>query len=314
MGATEPIATPLADNQHRGEPPRVGLIAGWGRYPLVVAEKLRSQGCEVICLGVHGHADPRLAEICHDFRYSGLARFGWAIRHFRRHGVTRATMAGKIFKTMLFQRGGWVRHLPDLRTIRMFVPHFLTRRKDLRDDTLLRTVVDEFASDGIRFGPATDYAPELLVKQGQLTRRPPTPAQWQDIEFGWRIAKELGRLDIGQSVVVKDQAVLALEAIEGTDECIRRAGTLCRAGGFTVVKTAKPQQDMRFDVPTIGLGTLETIVAAGGRVLAIEADKTIVLDEPELVEFANRHKLTVVALRSAAQRFKAPLPPGVEAA
>ena len=298
MGGSDCIATPIGVGR-RSEPPRVGLIAGWGRYPFVVAEALKRQGCQTFCLGVVGHADPELADVCDDFRWGGLARFGGAIRYFRRNQVTRATMAGKIFKTLLFQRGGWIRHLPDLRTIRMFIPHFLTRRKDLRDDTLLRTIVDEFASDGIRFGPATDYAPELLVSEGQLTRRAPSPAQWKDVEFGWKIAKELGRLDIGQSVAVRDQAVLAVEAIEGTDACIRRAGRLCKAGGFTVVKTAKPQQDMRFDVPTVGPGTLEALVEAGARVLAVEADKTVVLDEPKLVQFANRHKLAIVALKTA---------------
>ncbi len=286
---------------HTGDTPAdrarcIGLIAGWGAYPLVVADALRKQGYHTCCLGVIGHADPRLAELCDDFRFRGLAKFGSAIRYFKRHGVTEAMMAGKIFKVRLFHRGGWLRHLPDLRTIRMFIPHFWTRRKDCNDDTLLRAVVDEFAREGIRFGPATDYLPELLVKPGQLTRGGPSESQRKDIEFGWRIAKELGRLDIGQSVAVKNQAVLALEAIEGTDACIRRAGSLCRAGGFTVVKTAKPRQDMRFDVPTIGLRTLKTMIEAGGKVLAVEADRTIILDQPELIDFANRNRLIVVAL------------------
>ena len=130
--------------------------------------------------------------------------------------------------------------------------------------------------EGIHFAPATDYAPELLVRRG--TAHPPRAVRHgnrKDIDFGWRIAKELGRLDIGQSVAVKDQAVLAAEAIEGTDQCIRRAGSLCKAGGFTVIKVAKPQQDMRFDVPTIGRGTLQTMLEAGGRVLAVEAHRTI---------------------------------------
>ncbi|MCL4194439.1 MAG: UDP-2,3-diacylglucosamine diphosphatase LpxI, partial [Thermoguttaceae bacterium] len=170
------------------------------------------------------------------------------------------------------------------------------KRKDCKDDTLLAAVVDLFRSAGIRLGPATDYAPELLATRGQITRRGPTPAQLADIEFGWRVAKELGRLDIGQSVAVKNRAVLALEAVEGTDECIRRAGGLCRAGEFTVVKVAKPQQDMRFDVPTVGLRTLQTLVESGGRVLAIEAAKTILLDEPELIDFADRHRLVVMAM------------------
>jgi DUF1009 family protein len=166
----------------------------------------------------------------------------------------------------------------------------------MRDDTLLTAVVDEFASEGIRLTVPTDYVPELLVKAGQLTRRGPNFAQQKDIEFGWRMAKEMGRLDIGQSVAVKNQTVLAVEAVEGTDQNIRRAGTLCKAGRFTVVKVAKPQQDMRFDVPTIGRGTLETMLESGGEVLAIEAGKTILLDEREVIDFADRHKMVLVAL------------------
>ena len=295
-----------ADFQHahrRGPDPepsprRIGLLAGWGDYPRVVAQAIRRQGHQAYCLGVAGHADAALAEVCDDFRWIGLARLGGAIRYFKRHGITQATMAGKIHKKALFQPRFWLRYLPDLRTFRACVPHFLTRRKDCRDDSLLKMVVEQFAADGIRFAPATDFAPELLVRPGNHTRRLPSPWQWGDIRFGWAVAKELGRLDIGQSVAVKDQAVLAVEAIEGTDECIRRAGGLCRAGGFTVVKVAKPRQDMRFDVPTIGLGTLQTMVAAGARVLAVEAARTILLDEPRVIEYANRHKLVLVALES----------------
>jgi len=271
-------------------------MAGWGRYPVVIAEALRRQGHETYCLGTIGHADPALDEVCHDFRWIGLAKFGAAIRYFHRHEVTEVMMAGKIFKVRLFQRWSWLRHLPDLRTIRMFFPHFWTRNKDCRDDSLLGAIIEEFDSEGIRFAPATAYVPELLVKKGQLTRRGPTAWQQKDIEFGWNIAKEMGRIDVGQSVVVKDQAVLAVEAVEGTDECIRRAGELCSAGGFTVVKVAKPQQDMRFDVPTVGMLTLETIHAAGGKVLAVDAGRTIVLDQNAVVEYADRNGLAIVAL------------------
>jgi DUF1009 family protein len=251
-------------------------------------------------LGTIGHADPELARVCTDFHWLGMAKFGAAIRYFHRHRVTEIMMAGKIFKIRLFQRWAWLRHLPDLRTIRMFLPHFWTRKKDCRDDSLLLAIVEEFASEGIRFAPPTDYVPELLVKEGQLTRRGPTAWQQKDIEFGWKMAKEMGRLDIGQSVAVKDQAVLAVEAVEGTDECIRRAGALCPAGSFTVVKVAKPQQDMRFDVPTIGLGTLETIHAAGGKVLAIEAGRTILLDEPAVIDYADRNGMVIVAVNCQA--------------
>lgn len=272
------------------------MMAGWGDFPVLLAEAFKRQGLEVYCLGVVGHADPRLAEICDHFQWSGLARFGSALRYFRRHGVTETIMAGKIFKTLLFQRWAWIRHLPDLRTIRMFIPHFFTRRKDCKDDTILGAIVEEFAAEGVRFVPPTDHVPELLVRPGQLTRRGPSAWQWKDIAFGWTLAKEMGRLDVGQSVAVRDQAVLAVEAVEGTDQNIRRAGTLCKAGGFTVVKVAKPQQDMRFDVPTIGLGTLKTMLESGGAVLAIEAHRTIILEEPKVIEFADKHKLVIVSL------------------
>ncbi|MEN6407917.1 MAG: UDP-2,3-diacylglucosamine diphosphatase LpxI [Thermoguttaceae bacterium] len=275
---------------------RVGIMAGWGRLPLAVAQSLRRQGCQVYCLGTIGHADPALAGICDDFRWLGLAKFGAAIRYFRRHGVTEVTMVGKIFKVRLFERWRWIRNLPDLRTIRMFLPHFLTQQRDCRDDSLLLTIVEEFAAEGMQFMSIHDCAPELLVREGQLTRRGPTARQQKDIAFGWKIAKQMGGLDIGQSVVVRDQAVLAVEAVEGTDECIRRAGTLCRAGGFTVVKVAKPQQDMRFDVPTIGQGTLEMIRAAGGAVLAVEAQRTIFLDQPAVLDYADRNGLVIVAV------------------
>jgi len=148
----------------------------------------------------------------------------------------------------------------------------------------------------LRVESALDICPELLVLPGVLTRRAPTAAEERDIQFGWHLAREMGRLDVGQSVAVKDRAILAVEAIEGTDSAILRAGQLCRAGGFVVVKVAKPQQDMRFDVPTIGCNTIESLHQAGGRVLAIEAGKTILVDGDETVALANRYGVTIVAL------------------
>lgn len=285
---------------------RIGLVAGWGNYPIVVAETLRKQGYETYCLGVAGHADATLGSLCHGFHWIGVAKLGGAIRYFRQNGVTVAVMAGKLHKTVLFHPWMWFRCLPDLRMIRAAIPHFLTRSKDCRDDSLLGMLVREFAADGIRFLPATDFVPELLVEPGQLTRRGPSSWQSKDIHFGWRMAKEMGRLDIGQSVAVMNQTVLAVEAIEGTDACIRRAGSLCRTGGFTVVKVAKPKQDMRFDVPTIGPGTVQTIIDSGGRVLAVEARRTIVLDSQSVVELADRHGLVIVALDDSAEVENSP--------
>ncbi|MBX3413065.1 MAG: UDP-2,3-diacylglucosamine diphosphatase LpxI [Pirellulales bacterium] len=289
-------ATPPRQPACRAAGEKIGLLAGWGDFPLDVARALKAQGYRTYCLGAADHADPKLAEICDHFQWIGLAKMGGGIRYFRQHGVRHVTMAGKIHKTILYQPWIWLKHLPDWRFIRRFYRHFILSDRDRRDDTLLRAIIDEFALDGIEFAPATNYAPELLVKYGQLTSRGVSTYEQRDIEFGWNIAKEMGRLDIGQSITIKGRAVLAVEAIEGTDECIRRTKPLCPSGGFTIVKVAKPQQDMRFDVPTIGLGTLRTMVESGARVLAIEAGRTIVLNQKEVVEFANRHKLTIVAL------------------
>jgi UDP-2,3-diacylglucosamine hydrolase len=271
----------------------VGLLAGGGRFPIVFAEKARAVGLPVVCVGVKCAAAPELAGLVGKFYWAGLARLGRMIRCFKRAGVTRVVMAGKIGKSVMHSRWRFVHNIPDWRFLRLW---FSRRRRDNKDDSLLLAVIDEFASDGIHFESALDLCPELLVKPGVLTRREPTQRERADIAFGWELAKEMGRLDIGQSVAVKEKAVLAVEAIEGTDRAILRAGELCPVGGFTVVKVAKPQQDMRFDVPTVGCATVETIRKAGGRVLAVEAGKTILLDEADTIALADRYGLTIVAL------------------
>jgi DUF1009 family protein len=216
------------------------------------------------------------------------------IRLFKRAGVEQVVMAGKVVKAdILHKPWKWLTLLPDWRTVCAW---YFRGRRDNRDDTLLLALIDEFGRDGLRFESALTLLPELLVRQGTLTRRRPTPREEADIAFGWELAKEMGRLDVGQSVAVKERAVLAVEAIEGTDRCIERAGQLCRAGNFVVVKVAKPQQDMRFDVPTVGRATVETLYQAGGRVLAVDAGKTILLDPDETVALADRYGLTLVAL------------------
>lgn len=275
----------------------IGLLAGWGRYPVVVADAIRSRGHRVCCVGYIGHAQAEIVDACDEFRWLGLAKLGGTIRYFKSQGVRLATMAGKIHKVSLLQNGFAFRSLPDWTCIRTFFDHFVTAREDRKDDTLLLAIVKTFEKNGIELRPATDFAPDLLARIGFFTHHRLTRHEKRDIDFGWHLAREMGRLDVGQSVCVKGRAIIAVEAIEGTDECIRRAGQLCRGGGFTVVKVAKPQQDMRFDVPTIGIGTLQTMVEAGARVLAIEAGKTIVVDEQDVMEFANRHKITIVSLQ-----------------
>ncbi|MBM4074574.1 MAG: LpxI family protein [Planctomycetes bacterium] len=281
---------------------RVGLLAGGGRFPIVFAKAAREQGHFVYGVGVLGMAPAELREVCHAYAETPLARIGRVIRLFQRAKIDRVVMAGKIEKTVLFQPFRVLRLLPDWRTLHMWY-RYATR--DRKDDTLLLAVIQEFARDQIHFDSALDYCPELLVKHGFLTRRKPTEAQWRDIRFGWDLAKEMGRLDVGQSVVVNDMAVIAVEAIEGTDRAIRRAGELCRRGGFTVVKVAKPAQDMRFDVPTIGAQTIKTLQESGGRVLAIESNKTIIIDQTEVIDLANRLGIAIVAINAEELELRA---------
>jgi DUF1009 family protein len=270
----------------------VGLIAGAGRFPVLFAEKARQLGIPIVCIGFKGAAPAELIPLVREFHWTGIARLGLWIRLFRAAGVRQIVMAGKVQKTTMYTPFRWLRNIPDWRSLYFW---FRRARSDNKDDTLLLGLIREFEAEGMSFASALDFCPELLVRDGILTRRGLTAKEEQDIEFGWTLAKEMGRLDIGQSVAVREQAVVAVEAIEGTDQNILRAGKLCPSGGFVVVKVAKPQQDMRFDVPTVGVSTIETLHQAGGRVLAIEADKTIVIDQPETIALADRYGITIVA-------------------
>jgi DUF1009 family protein len=270
------------------------LLAGWGRFPLVFALKARSLGIPVVCVGLRNAASPELASLVERFYWCRVAALGRIIRLFKREGVERLVMAGKVVKSDIMNAPWRVLSiLPDWRTVRVW---YSRRRRDNRDDSLLLAVVDEFAADGIRIESALDLCPELLVSTGLLTRRKLNTREQADVSFAWELAREMGRLDVGQSVAVKERAVLAVEAIEGTDQAIARAGTLCRSGGFVVVKVAKPHQDMRFDVPTVGCLTVENLHRAGGSVLAVEADKTILLDREETIALADRYGISIVAL------------------
>ena len=270
----------------------IGLLAGSGRFPILFAEAARNAGYKVACVGIRYEASDELRSLCASFEVVGVSRLGGMIRSLKRRGVRRVVMAGKVTKSVMYTPLRVVRLWPDLRMIRFWCRSL---RGDHRDDTILLTLIAEFERDGIAFDSALNYCPELLVKDGVLTRRAPSAAELKDIDFGWMLAKEMGRLDVGQSVAIKEQAAVAVEAIEGTDRCIERAGQLCRAGGWTLVKVAKPEQDMRFDVPTVGLSTIENLHKARARVLAIEAGRTIVIDQPQVIELANKYGLTIVA-------------------
>src|SRR5262245_38882853 len=270
----------------------IGLVAGAGRFPIAFAEKIRHVRQPLVTAALRDHASAELVPLSTRLTWTGIAKIGRIIRFFKREGVRNWVMAGKVQKTRLIG-APWriVRLLPDWRALRMWY----RRVRDHADDTLLSAVIAEFESEGLVCRSALEICPELLVRAGVLTRRSPTASEWKDIEYGWGLATEMGRLDVGQCVAVIDRAVLAVEAIEGTDRAIARAGDLCPRGGFTAVKVAKPHQDMRFDVPTVGATTIEVISKAGGRVLAIEAGSTILLDEAETIALADQHGISIVA-------------------
>ena len=271
----------------------VGLLACAGRFPIAVAEKARDLGIPVVCVGIAGMADPALRDICTEYRPMRRLSMGHVMRTFHRGGVKRWAMAGKFHKHLALRPFRLVQFLPDWRLLRFW---FIRKRRANNDDSVMLGLINEFRAVGLECVSPLDLCPELLVKEGLLTRRKPTAAEEQDIRIGWEAAKEMGRLDIGQSVMVRERTVIAVEAIEGTDKCIERAGELCGRGDFVVVKVAKPKQDMRFDVPTVGRQTIETMKRAGAKVLAIEAGKTIFLDEKDTLALADKYGITVTAI------------------
>ena len=281
----------------------VGLLACAGRLPIVFAEKARQCGIPVVCLGLPGMADPALRTICDEFHWLRRLSLGFVIRAFRRRGVSRWAMAGKFHKHWLYRPWRWVHFLPDWRMLRFY---YSRRRRANNDDSLLLGLIAEFRAAGLECVSALDLCPELLVSEGVLTRGRPSADEERDIAVGWHLAREMGRLDVGQSVMIRERAVLAVEAIEGTDRAIERAGELCSRRPFVVVKVAKPGQDRRFDVPTVGTHTIETMHKAGARVLAIEAGQTILLDEADVLALADKYGIAVMSLRAAPDADRAP--------
>ncbi len=280
--------------------PPFGLLAGWGQFPVEVAQSLVRDGNRVCCLAISGHASKELESICDDVRWLGVGKIGGHLRYFRRSHVKQVTMAGKLFKADLLYSGSlWLKHFPDFTCIKTLGPHLLGRRRDARDDSMLLSITAAYQRSGLEICPATDFAPELLVTSGLLTGNEPKENLRRDIQIGWQVAKQMGGLDIGQTITIKDGVVIAVEAIEGTDACIERTGQLCKRGGWTLVKVSKPQQDMRFDVPTIGVQTVERVQAAGGRAIVIEADKTILVQRAETIAAAQKAGITIIAIGEA---------------
>ena len=272
-------------------PIRLGIIAGAGRFPLMVLDGARRAGCFVTVIGLRGFADAELAEQANAFRWAGLARIGRWIRILKRQNTTNVILAGSVKKSDMFTRLRMLRLLPDPTSLRIW---FLTLR-DKRNDSVLCAVADEFAKHGITMQNCVEYSAEHMAPEGVLTKAQPTASQIKDADFGWRIAKEMGRLDIGQSIAVQETEVIAVEAIEGTDRMIERAGQLCPRGGWTMVKVAKPDQDMRFDVPTVGPETIANLKRHGAGMLVIEADKTVIIDRDDMLSAAHRAGIVIVS-------------------
>ena len=264
---------------------KLGLIAGNGKFPVIFAREAKVAGYALVAVAHRGETLAEIGDVVDDITWIYVGQLGKIIRTFQRAGVTEAVMAGGIRKVKLFGN-----FRPDLRGAR-----FLARVKRRDDDALLRGVADELANEGIKIVDSTFCLSQIIPGVGVLTKRNPSAAHWEDIRYGFRIAKEIGRLGIGQSVVVKNRVVVAVEAVEGTDDTIQRGGRLAKSG-FVVVKVSKPEQDLRFDVPAVGIETIKNIHDAGGAVLAVEAGKTIFLEKHLLLQEAEACGVSVVAI------------------
>jgi len=265
---------------------RIGLLAGAGKLPVECARAAKGLGYEVYAVALLPETDPELADFAEDYREISVAHLDAILGYLKEKEIRKVTMLGKVTKELLFK--GNVQ--PDARMLQLIMS-----LPDRKDDTIMMMFVRELAKAGMEAFDQTSLIRKLMPHRGVITKREPTAKEKQDMEFGFRMAKELGRLDVGQTVVVKDLAVMALEAIEGTDACIRRGGELAN-GGAVVAKVAKPQQDNRFDVPTVGLKTIESMVSVKASALAIEADKTLLVEREKVLALAEANDMTIVAM------------------
>jgi len=268
----------------------LGLIAGSGDLPKAIALEAKGMGYRVAAIALQPFTDESLSSFVDDFYKVPIGRFGRIINILKKSSVTEAVMAGKVPKDILYKDKKSL--FPDLRAAR-----FLLSLKDYSDMTILKTVSNELREEGITLLKTTTFTNNLLTTEGVLTKKHPHKNQWKDIEFGWKIAKEIGRLDIGQTVVVKEMAVMAVEAMEGTDEAILRGGSLAKEGAI-VIKVSKPQQDMYLDVPTVGVETLHEMKKVKAAVLALESGKSIIIDRENFIKEADRAGIVVVGVSS----------------
>src|SRR5437773_9260866 len=264
---------------------KIGLIAGNGKFPFLVLEDARRAGATVAVAAIREETDPAIEKLADRFTWVGLGQIGKMIRFFKDEGVDKAIMAGQVKHVQIFSRA-----IPDVRMLKMLLR--LPRRNT---DALIGAVANELASEGIELIDSTFFLKDQLPQPGTLTKREPDESERTDIDYGLEIARGIAGMDLGQTIVVRARACVAIEAMEGTDAVIRRAGELAR-GRLTVVKIAKPDQDMRFDVPVVGLPTIESMKGAGATCLAVTASKTLMFDGEEMIRLANKHKIAIVAV------------------
>jgi DUF1009 family protein len=263
---------------------RYGLIAGNGKFPFLVAEGARRAGVSLAVAAIREETDPAIERVAECVTWVGIGQLGRMIRFFKREGVEKAIMAGQVKHVQIFSGA-----LPDVRMLKMLLS--LPRRNT---DALIGGVAQELAREGIELIDSTYFLQDHLPTEGVLTRRAPDERERGDVEYGLEVAREIARLDLGQTIVVRSRACVAIEAMEGTDATVRRAGTLAK-GKLTVVKVAKPNQDMRFDVPVVGVPTVETMAEAGATCLCVTAGKTLIFDREEMLALANRRRIAIIA-------------------
>lgn len=265
---------------------KLGILAGAGKLPVECARAAKQLGYEVYAVGLLADSDPQIAQFAKDYQFISVAQLDAILNYLKTNQVPTVTMIGKVTKELLFN--GVV--VPDAHMLQLIMS-----LSDRRDDTIMMAFVLELAKAGIQTFDQTKLIRKLMPHRGVITKREPNEIEKQDMEFGFRIAKELGRLDIGQTVIIKNRAVMALEAIEGTDACIERGGILAH-GGAVVAKVSKPQQDNRFDVPTVGYHTIEQMAKVGATALAIEAGKTLLVEREQMISLADAKGIAIVAM------------------
>ena len=266
---------------------KYGLIAGNGQFPYLVIDGARKAGASLAVIALKEETDTRINDLAENVAWIGIGQLGRMISFFKKEGVTQAILAGHVKHVQIFSDV-----MPDMRMVKMLWN--LPRRNT---DALIGGIAGEFAKEGIEIIDSTFFMQEHLAPSGVLTKRKPSDLEQKNIEYGLQIANTIAGLDLGQTVVVRGKACVAVEAMEGTDAAIRRGGELAK-GKLTVIKVAKPDQDMRFDVPVVGLTTIESMIAAGATCLSITAGKTLIFDREEMIALANSHKISIVGSNS----------------